>query len=252
MSYGATLSAAGALTALYRQDVLANNLANVSTPGFKPDVAMTRLRDPVRIEDGLGDIPSNRMLERLGGGLLLAPTSISFAPGPIQETGNPLDVAIEGEGFLSIAGDGGEVHLTRDGRMTRSAEGTLVHSASGRAVLDEGGRPIAIREEGTIQIDRDGTIHAGGERVARLDLTQPDDVRSLRKRGDGLFAMGDGRRAGAAGFIRQGAVEGSGVDPVKTMIDIGSATREVSANFSMIQQHDRLMDQAINRLGRVV
>ena len=252
MSYGLRLSAAGALTSLHRQDVLANNLANVSTPGFKPETIATRLRDPARVEDEVWHLPSNRLLERLGGGLLLAPTSVSLAQGPILETGNPLDVAIEGEGFLLVRGDGGETRLTRDGRLTRNAEGILVHAASGRPVLDEGERPITIREDGAVQIDRDGTVRINGERHARLGVVMPEDLPGLRKEGDGLLReAGEGRVAGT-GYVRQGAVEGSGVDPIRAMIDIGSATRDVAANIAMIQQHDRLADQAINRLGRVV
>ena len=86
ISYGMHLSASGALTSMHRQDVITNNLANARTPGFKPDIALQIARDPARIEDGLGNLPSNQLLERLGGGTHVLPTIVSFAQGVLEQT----------------------------------------------------------------------------------------------------------------------------------------------------------------------
>ncbi|MEZ6235772.1 MAG: flagellar hook-basal body complex protein, partial [Phycisphaerales bacterium] len=133
ISYGIHLSASGALTSMHRQDVITNNLANARTPGFKPDIALQIARDPARIEDGLGNLPSNELLERLGGGTHVLPTIVSYAQGVLEQTDRPLDMAIRGDGFFAVrdaaaaARDGGDgLRLTRDGRMTRSSDGLLV------------------------------------------------------------------------------------------------------------------------------
>ena len=89
MNYGLYLSAAGVLTNSYRQDVFANNLANVNTVGFKPDLPVLRTRPPEAIEDPAPFGTSNDLLERLGGGVLAGPQRTSFAPGPVEQTHRP-------------------------------------------------------------------------------------------------------------------------------------------------------------------
>ena len=88
MNYGLYLSASGVLTNTYRQDVFANNLANVETPGFKPDLPSIRQRDPEAIEDNLGFQGSNELLDRLGGGVLAGQQRINFNQGTLRPTGN--------------------------------------------------------------------------------------------------------------------------------------------------------------------
>ena len=134
MSYGIDISTSGVLTALHRQDVLTGNLANLNTAGYKPLIPGVKQRDPVSIEDGVLHLPSNRMLERLGAGVVPAASRIGFAQGPIDQTGNDLDVAIEGDGFFAVR-DGDSTSLTRDGRLTLNANGQLVLAASGHLVL---------------------------------------------------------------------------------------------------------------------
>lgn len=98
MNYGLYLSASGVLTNMYRQDVIANNLANVETVGFKLDLPSIRQRDPESIEDSFGSDVSKRLLDKLGGGVLAAQQRINFSPGPIEKTGAPLDVALDSPG----------------------------------------------------------------------------------------------------------------------------------------------------------
>lgn len=252
MSYGLQLSASGAATALYRQDVYANNLANMDTAGFKPDVPMTYSRPAARQEDGLAYLPSNELLERLGGGALLRPNRVSLAQGSPRATGNALDVAVVGEGFLTVRDADGATRLTRDGRMTRDSSGRLVLAASGLPVLGADGGEIVLNGPGPVLIDGDGAIRVGGRPVARLNLVQPADPASLRKQGNSLFAVeGENTLTPATGQIRQNAYEESAVDEIAAILQVTSAARDVDSNISMMQQHDRLMDRAINVLGRV-
>ncbi len=255
MSYGLQISASGMFTALYRQDVFANNLANMDTPGFKPDIPSTRPRESVREEDGVWHLPSNRLLERLGAGALLNPNRVSHAQGALKTTGNPLDAGIEGEGFFVVrdAAAGDAQRLTRDGRFTRNAQGLLVLASSGHAVLDDAGQTIAL-PDGKLTIDGNGTLRVGGEAFARLRMVEVDGKERLRKAGHGLFEVNPADLAGArqaSGRVRQHAYEDSGVDEVLTIMAMTSASREVETNAWMMREHDRMLERAITGLGRV-
>jgi flagellar basal-body rod protein FlgF len=256
MSYGLYLSAAGALTNLYRQDVIANNLANLNTTGFKPDAAAIRQRLPERIEDG-AFVEPRWMLEQLGGGSLGMPTTVQLTQGSLVKSDNDLDLAIQGDGFL-VVGDGrggGEDHLrlTRDGQLTLNHNGELVMAATGLPLLDENDRPIRLGRSSKVHVDRDGAIRQGGRTVARLrlaDAPAPD----LVKAGRNLLRLRDGAtldRRSAGGEVHQGFTEASAVDPIKTMSALVAATRAVQANVKMMQYHDHTLGQAVNTFARV-
>jgi flagellar basal-body rod protein FlgF len=257
MIYGMYLSASGSLTQMARQDVAANNLANVDTVGFKPDAFMIRQREAVRPEDGLYHLDSNAMLERLGGGVMPMPTRVVAASAPLRDTGNPLDVAIEGSGFLAVrVGDGPDsLRVTRDGRMTLNAQGTLVRATDGSPVLGVGGSPIRLDPSIPVAIDADGTIRQNGEDVAQLMLVDVPQS-SLIKAGDNLMRVrpdADGNRplAPAQGTVRQHFVEASGVDPIKALMAVNDAANAAQTNLRMVGLFNDIMDRAINRLGRV-
>ncbi len=257
MNYGSQLSLSGVLTALHRQDVATNNLANLNTTGFKPEISMTRQRDVVRAEDGKWALPSDAMIERLGAGVQLAPTLTNFAQGTVSPTGNDLDVAIDGSGFLVVRdatnGAADRVRLTRDGRLGRGASGLLVQVTTGLPILDQSNRTIPLAD-GPIQISEEGLITQDGARIAQMAFVDVPDRRSLQKQGDGLFipdASAVTGRVPASGRIRQRAIESSAVDEIDALMKVTSAARDVSANLGMIQYQDRFMDRAINVLGRV-
>lgn len=256
MSYGLQISASGLMAALYRQDVFANNLANLDSIGFKPDVPSSYARPAVREEDNLPFLPSNALLEKLGGGAMLNPNRISFAQGSIRTTGSPLDLAIEGDGFFAVR-DAGSASplLTRDGRFTQDASGRLVMATSGNPVLDVNDRPVVLDPQGAVRINGDGSIVQAGRVVARLRFVQVADESVLRKVGHGQFEVpADALRAAgvATGTIRQGALEESAVDEIKALLQMTGAAREVDANVELMRQHDRLSERAIASLGRVV
>jgi flagellar basal-body rod protein FlgG len=258
VNYGLQISASGVLTSLYRMDVLANNLANLDTKGFKPELPMLRQRDAVRQEDGLGSWPSNWMLERLGAGVTTAPNRTDFEQGTLVSSGNPLDLAIEGDGFFMMRDltDSGadRYRLSRDGRLTRDGNGRLVSVTTGLPVMDTENREITIPPGEEVQIDPDGAIRQNGRVLATIQLVSVSDNQRLRKLGHGMFvAPADviQNRKHAAGALRQGFLEGSAVDAVSTMMAITDAGRAAETNLQMIQMQDRLMDRAINSLGRI-
>lgn len=270
MSYGFNIGAAGVIASMHRQDVAANNLANIETVGFKPDVSGTIPRDAARVEDNLFSLPSNAMLERLGAGVFLAPTRTSFTQGAITRTGNPLDLAISGEGFLAVSAPGRDgkegPRLTRDGRLTMDPTGRLITVSGGRPVLDASNRPITLDPRLPIQIQEDGTILQGGTAAGRLNFLRATDAQkmTLRKLGENLFdapasvlanlrpaAASDGETGEGGGKLVQHAIEGSASDPIRAMMAVQNAANAVGTNVRVMQIHDELMNRAINGLGRV-
>ena len=256
MNYGLYLAASGVSTNMARLDVLSNNLSNVNTVGFKPLSAPTRARDVVRVEDGLQHMRSDRMLERLGAGVMPAPTMVRDRQGALTETGRPLDVAIQGDGFLVARAGEGEagLRLTRDGRLAMDGDGTLRLAGSGSAVLDDRGQPIRVDPSRRMEIRGDGVVLQDGGAVARLRVATVADPTALRPMGEGLYASRDGSPLGlraAEGVVRQGMVEGSAVDPVRTLMGINRAGSASRSNLRVIDLINQNMQSAINRFGRV-
>jgi len=268
MDYGLHLAASGMLVNRYRQDVVANNLANVETAGFKPDRVGFQWRLAERLEAERTDVAAAGVRERLGGGVFLRPNRIDFSGGPQRVTEDPLHVAIRGDGFLRLEAAADETGpiLTRDGRLALDADGRLVHAGTGRAVLDDEGTAIRldeVAEPGRLRIDGDGLVRDGGNPLARLALVDLDDRRVLEKRGGSLFGPAAGRRPApgavddayglrpASGRLEQGALEGSGTNPITALRDMDSASGAVSRSATLVDRHDALLDLVINRFGRV-
>ena len=258
MNFGYNLAAAGVMTAMFRQDVAANNLANIETTGFKADVAFTIPRDPARVEDHL-NLPSNKLLERLGAGVLLGPVRTSFAQGALAATGNPLDLGIRGEGFFTVSvasngnRDGDNVRLTRDGRLTLNSEGQLVQASTGHRVLDTDGQPISLNPGAQVIIDGTGAIKQEGTAVAQIRLVDVNK-HQLRKVGDNLFqATGPALKSltPASGEVVQRHLEQSSVDPIRAMMAVQDAASAVSSAGRLMTVHDELMGRLISSLGRV-
>ncbi|MCE7975036.1 MAG: flagellar hook basal-body protein [Leptolyngbya sp. PLA1] len=255
MSFGLQISASGVTTALYRQDVYANNLANMDTPGFKPDLPSTRFVPAGARGSDEFNLPPARLLERLGSGAALHANRVSMTQGSLQDSANPLDLGISGEGFFVVRDAQereGQTLLTRDGRLTRDSSGRLVLASSGLPILDTGNGEIFLRDSAPVKVDADGSIRQRGQVVARVRLARVADPALLSKQGHSMFlAPTESVDDGAAGHVKQGAFEESAADEVSTIMQITSASRDVDANIAMMQQHDRLLDRAINVFGRL-
>jgi flagellar basal-body rod protein FlgF len=191
----------------------------------------------------------------LGGGVLVGKSRLSREQGPIEVTGRDLDAAIQGDGFFTVSarGAGNEqvTRYTRDGRFTLDGEGNLITVNGGHRVLDDQRRPIQLQRDMPVTIDSTGHIAQDGTYVARLGVVAPN-LDSLMKAGEGLYLTEEkGTPAAAKGQVISGAVEGSGVDPVTTLTEMMETSRNVNSNTRLMQYHDQLMDQAINRFGRI-
>jgi flagellar basal-body rod protein FlgF len=232
------LSMSGAKATLQRQDVLANNLANASTNGFRAEMAAFHAV-PV-----LGDGASTRAYA------LESTIGHDDRSGPVQTTGRELDVAMKGNAWLAVQGNDGTEAYTRAGALQVTAEGQLV-TATGRAVLGDGG-PITLPANARVEIADDGSISAtvGSDRpqaVGRLKLVTPEAA--LARGDDGLFRAADGNDLAAdpAARVLAGALEGSNVSPVETMVAMIAAARQFEQQMKSLQTAEQ-RDQAAARL----
>jgi flagellar basal-body rod protein FlgF len=138
MDLGLEIAASGMVAQQVRQDQLANNLANASTPGYKPDATPQQSFGTVLMANTEGAPPVGSVDQ----GVALGKAFTDMTPGPMQETGEPLDFAISGSGFFAVQTAQG-VRYTRDGQFTSSAAGVLTDS-NGNPVLDQGGAQIKV------------------------------------------------------------------------------------------------------------
>jgi flagellar basal-body rod protein FlgF len=225
MDLGLDIAASGMVAEQVRQEQLANDLANASTPGFKPDSTPQHSFGEVLLAntEGGGAIGS------VDEGVALGKASTDMAPGPIQETGEPLDFAISGDGFFAVQTPQG-VRYTRDGQFTASAAGVLT-DANGDPVLSQAGAPVKIGASGTV---------AAGE----LGLFE---VPTAAKQGENLYT---GAAAGkASGAVRQGALEGSSVDAAKVMVEMITSLRSFQSGQQAIQAIGQTLQESASQVG---
>src|SRR5689334_4298751 len=175
MIYGLYLSATGVMASSYRQDVIANNLANSETVGFKRDLTTFQERSTALRERGQGDTWSDPIQENIGGGMLLSGTQIDREQGVLDRTGNPFDLAIEGDGYFAVA-NGDQTRLTRNGQMMLNHDGELIlANARSQRVLDVNGKPIKLETGKNTTISEDGEISQDGQPVARVGVFDVPD-----------------------------------------------------------------------------
>jgi flagellar basal-body rod protein FlgF/flagellar basal-body rod protein FlgG len=250
MFYGAYISAEGAQAQSRRLEILANNLANVDTTGFKRDLAVVRARHAEEIDIGL-DFPGSGSINNVGGGVRLVETQTDFSMGPLTLTGQPTDMAIEGQGFFRVRKPDGD-YLTRAGNFALRPTGELV-TQEGYAVLDSDGNPIVIDTEvGPWTINSDGAIVQGDGGGVLLSLVTPRSLGDLVKAGENLFrpladplpVPPEARR------VAQGYLERSGVQPTLEMMDLITASRAFEANVNMIRNQDQMIGSLVGRLLR--
>lgn len=248
MPYGMYISGEGATIQAQRLEVIANNLANVDTVGFKPDVATFQARFAEAIQQGLAE-DGDESINDLGGGVKLIDVETDFSTGNLKETGGPLDLAITGNGFFHVLGDDGQQHLTRAGNFTLDAEGRLVTQNGHRPVLDQAGGEIVLDPNEPFSVTPDGFVSQVGNLIA-LGMSQPASLEELAKVGHNLFRpLGDVSTVPLADrHVRQGYLEMSGANPIQQMMSMIETTRAFEANTRMIQNQDTMLGALISRV----
>ncbi len=220
-------------------DVIANNLANMNSNAYKGERIM--------FEEFLSrDVKNNRTSFVTDTGVLR-----NFAPGKLVSTGNPLDIAINGEGYMSVDTSQGR-RFTRDGNLRLDDDRRLVTSG-GHPVLDNRGREIKFPQNLSDRpaIAVDGTITVGQEQVGKIDLVTFENEQGLRKTAQGLYATDlEPKPAPQLTNISQGLLESSNVEPILEMTNMIELMRQYQNTQNLIDgEHDRLR-KAVERLGR--
>ena len=226
MDRGLYIAASGMLAEQIRQEQIANDLANASTPGYKGDRTAQRSFGDLL----LANSTNGGVVGRQSTAVQVDAIETDFTARPARDTGEPLDFAISGDGFFAVQTAQG-VRYTRNGQFSLDPQGRLV-TAQGDAVLDRNGRAI---------VATDGKVDA--RTVGVVALTNP------RKEGDNLVT---GTPAGAAtGTVRSGALESSGADAARSMVDMIASMRAFEAGQKVIQAIDDTLGQAATKVGAI-
>ncbi|MGZ3696022.1 MAG: flagellar basal-body rod protein FlgF [Bdellovibrionota bacterium] len=278
MSKGFWPAISGAVAQSERMDAIANNLANSDTTAFKRDqVAFRQVLSSATSAAQKEDIPRKPYTEkdfhRLDGRdtayVATDGSYTDYTQGRVKVTGSPLDVALEGKGFLEVLGPQG-VRFTRQGSLKMNAEGSLV-TTEGFPVLSPGGQPeagkIPTREElaqraikldttkdPKLTITSDGKIYQGKQEVAQLSVVEFVDPKLLSKEGSSLFVndlAANISQDDKTTQIRQGVLETSNVNAIMEMSELLKATRLFEANEKIVKSYGDLEGRAVNDLGKL-
>jgi flagellar basal-body rod protein FlgG len=227
MDVGLYIAASGMQAEQVRQDQLANDLSNASTPGYKTDSSEQRSFGALL----LANTATGQPIGAINTGVALGTPVVDMSAQPLQQTGQPLDFGIAGSGFFAVRTPQG-VQYTRDGQFQSNAQGLLV-DAFGNQVLSQNGAPIAVSAAGTVTPSSIGVFNVTG----------------ATKAGNNLYT---GAAAGAAsGTVRQGELEQSAVDPVKTMVDMITSLRTYQSGENAIQSIDGTMQESAQNVGAI-
>lgn len=229
-----------------RLEVLANNLANISTVGFKQD--RTVFRVPVQ-----KDYPEEAFVPGkiwVFGAPILFGNKTDFSSGQLRQTGNDLDLGLEGKGFFCVQTPEGD-RYTRQGDLTLNREGVVV-TQDGLPVLGEGGK-ITVEGQRVI-VDTEGHLYVDGTEIDRIKIVDFPRPYALRKVGDTLFAAADLsiKAVAAEGVkVRQGFIELSNVDSVRMITEMIDVVRGYESYQKVIQFMDDVSSKAINEVGKL-
>ena len=248
-----------AWTGLYneqkRLDVIANNIANSATTGYKQEgVTSQSFDDMLAIKVRDYSVNQSEVIGTMPLGVKVGEVFTNYGQGSVRVTGNTYDLAIDGSGFfkMRVTDTLGNDHIryTRAGNFTITQEG-YVTDADGNHLQSEAG-DLIVPTDAEIVFDKDGTVYANGEAIDKITITDFEDYNYLKKFADTMYEPVDGAtETEAAGAILQGCLEQSNVNVVKEMTQMIAITRAYEANQKIVQTMDSTLDQAVNSVGRV-
>lgn len=226
-------------------DVIANNVANVTTNGFK--ARSSRFEEFISPKASADTFPRP---DRRISYVIDKGTPIDFAQGAIERTGNPLDIAIKGNGFFAVQTAAGE-RYTRNGALELNVRGELVTS-DGHVVLGDAGPIVISANESGLDIAPDGMVSTSQGQRGRIRLVTFANPQALTNEGTNLFASATPPQpAGAQARVEPGALERSNVKPVLEMSRLIEVNRAYTTIAGMIAKQDELRRGAIQRLADV-
>jgi len=224
-------------------DIVANNIANADTTGFKVEQLL--------VGTEVGERARNDAVRPSVSFVLDKGVGRDFGQGALKQTGRDLDFGIDGEGAFFTVNDGVGEAYTRDGAFALDPEGRLV-TAGGAAVQGDGGDIVLDTSKGPVSVGEDGTISQQGLPVGRLTLARFETLAVLSKDGDGLYRnRSNATPIEATGAqVRQGMLEGSNVNPLTEITNMIEISRAYESVTRMIENNNDLSRRAVERLGR--
>ncbi len=258
----------GAMAQSLQMDTIANNIANVNTPGFKRDTQVFNEYLTANEKEQTGmpvpRIPASieSFYDMQGGDKSFVDAKGTFtdhSQGTLKHTGNPLDVAIDGEGFFEIATPDG-VKLTRAGNFTMDGNGKLV-TKEGHFVLAAGGdganpesRSISLNGSESLTVNDQGDIFNGTQLIAKLSVVNVADKDGIEKIGNSLYGFKKGHNPEIIGrqnvSVKSGFIEGSNVNVVQEMTDMIKTQRIFESTQKAISAYDSMNDKLVNIVGK--
>lgn len=244
MNSGLYSALSGNIAAMKRMDIISNNLANVNTPGYKKDKMLFEsllagASNPPAVPQGSTADP---ILQKEN-------VYIDYGAGPLAQSGNPLDLAIDGDGFFVIQTPEGRAY-TRQGNFRLGADGTLVTS-DGYQVMGQNG-PIRV-QGGRVEIDGKGVVMVDGETSGTISVVDFPRPYKLKKTASAQFLPEDPQvvPTTASGSISQGHLEGSNVETVSEMVQMIETSRYFDSCQRVIKGFDDMVGKAVNEMGRL-
>lgn len=240
MIKGLYRSASGMLPQIKKEEAIANNIANAGTAGFKKDVMFSKELSKAERNIAKNDPDWQTNLD--------SRLHVDYSLGVFDKTDNPMDLAIEGDGFFTLQSPDGVTALTRSGAFVVDADGYL-SLAEGFRLQGDGG-PIQVGG-GQLSIGEDGQVQANGQSVGRISVKSVADVNTLERLGGSLFAVPEGEELidPIHASIRQGYQETSNVDVIQEMVDMMVAFRTYESNARALQTQDASLNHLFQRVG---
>ncbi len=235
MHKGIYIALSGAILKQKHMDIYAQNVANATTPGYK--------KERISFKDYL--IPVDNKPPSVVDGRTMTEISkivTDFSSGIMQRTGNPLDLALDGEGFFALEGE----RYTRNGNFKIDNEGYLA-TQDNIKLLGSGG-PIAVQGK-KIDVNTSGDVFVDNVSVGKIKLVDFADKTSLKKLNGGAFATDEPAQE-SKGTISQGYLESSNVDVMREIVQMMTSLREFESYQKIIQTFDEASSKGVNELGR--
>jgi flagellar basal-body rod protein FlgG len=276
MIRGLYTSSSSMLCEIIRQDMVANNLANVDTPGFKRDQGIFKELPTMelrKVNDGQLYPPrplyKYPKIGELGTGVILDESYTDFKAGKFDYTSNKLDLALENPKAFFVYESSNGVRYSRDGVLTVNHEGFLtnmngdyilaerepVNELKDEVLIDEKGDEnieygrVRVNDTDKVMIDEDGRVLVNGEPQFRILRGKAQDRKAFRKEGSNNYVRAYGQVTRAAGNVKPGYIEKPNFSLVEEMVKMIEVSRAYEANSKVIQSHDGLLDKAINQVG---
>lgn len=257
----------GAMAQNQKLETISNNLANVNTAGFKKDQQAFREYLTAYEKDGdVNTVPRvtaniESFYDLNGGDKAFVETNgtyTDFSQGPIKPTGNNLDIALEGSGFLEVNTPAG-IRMTRNGSLTINSQGQLVTKEGYQVLLDGNTQNPQSRfistEGGTVNITTDGSVFINNQNIGKLSIVNVEPAQALRKGGGSLYGLKENMNPNivrnTSATVHQGFLEGSNVNVVKEMTDMIATTRLFESAQKAMSAFDQMDEKLVNSVPQL-